>query len=61
MDTISRKPIDLESWGALTPEQAHLRSRHDAPHDPIPEVAYEDGTVRQLIYTFTKVNPSTPS
>lgn len=54
-----RTAIDLESWGALTPEQSHLRPRHDAhPDDPIPEVAYEDRTVRQLIYTFTKVNPA---
>lgn len=55
----TRKPIDLEAWGALTPEQAQRQPRLNPPSgDPIPEVAYEDRTVRQLIYTFTKVNPA---
>lgn len=57
--TKTRTPIDIESWGALTPEQAQRQPRVNPPAgDPIPEVAYEDRTVRQLIYTFTKVNPA---
>ncbi|MEJ1092189.1 hypothetical protein [Microbacterium istanbulense] len=58
-NTKTRKPIDLDAWGALTPEQAVRQPRlNPPPGDPIPEVAYEDRTVRQLIYTFTKVNPA---
>ncbi|WP_417556461.1 hypothetical protein [Microbacterium sp.] len=61
MDTITRKPIDLESWARSRRNRRSFGPGMMPPRDPIPEVAYEYGTIRQLIYTFTKVNPSIPS
>lgn len=59
MNDHSSHALDLESWGALTPDQMSRPYRRTAPPgDPIPEVAYAERTVRQLIYTFTKVNPA---
>lgn len=63
MNTRTEPAFDLEAWGKPTPEQAELYRRFGPRRkvhrdDPIREVPYDERTVRQIIYTFSKVNPA---
>jgi len=55
--------FDVETWRRLTPRQAETFRRFGPRRrvlsdDPIPEVPYDERTVRQVIYTFAKLNPA---
>lgn len=59
----AERDFDIETWAQLTPAQAERHRKFGAGRqahrdDPLPEVPYEERTVRQVIYTFSRVNPA---
>lgn len=59
----AEREFDINAWARLTPEQAERHRKFGARRkvhrdDPLPEVPYEERTVRQVIYTFAKLNPA---
>lgn len=67
MDTITRKPIDLESWarsrrnrrsfgpGMMPPPRPDPGGRLRVRHHPPTDLHLHEG---EPVYTFTKVNPA---
>ncbi|SDS15456.1 hypothetical protein [Microbacterium paraoxydans] len=59
----AERDFDIEAWAQLTPEQTERHRKFGARRqthrdDPLPQVPYEERTVRQVIYTFSRINPA---
>ncbi|MEV7607898.1 hypothetical protein AB0N61_00285 [Microbacterium sp. NPDC089320] len=59
----AEREFDIGTWAQLSREQIERHRkfgvrRQTHRDDPLPEVPYAERTVRQVIYTFSRINPA---